>query len=120
MPFGPSYGVLRRLAGWTMAGFFSDVQVFGAEHVPKEGPLIVCCTHWNMIVSYSSSRYCSLLVHQLSIFQVDVGDIHLAQSQRPLRSFPARDTLMLFPSSSEAALVRGSLLTFAFNFVRDR
>lgn len=33
-----------------MHGFFSDIQVIDAENVPQDGPLIVCCTHWNMIV----------------------------------------------------------------------
>merc|ERR1711939_908516 len=50
MPFGPSHRILRKVARYTMEGFFSEVLVVGEENVPKEGPLIVCCTHWNMIV----------------------------------------------------------------------
>lgn len=52
MPFGVSHTVIRKLAYWTMKGFFSDTLIIDPENVPEDGPLIVCCTHWNMIVSF--------------------------------------------------------------------
>ena len=33
---------LRRLAGWGVWSFFSNVHVVGAENVPRDGPMIVC------------------------------------------------------------------------------
>ena len=32
-------------------GFFSEILVLDGDNVPEDGPLIVCCTHWNMIAS---------------------------------------------------------------------
>lgn len=54
MPFGPSHRILRKAGEWTMNGFFKEIQVQGQENVPEEGPLVVCCTHWNMIVDVSA------------------------------------------------------------------
>lgn len=53
MPFGPSHRILRKAGEWTMNGFFKEIQVQGQENVPEDGPLVVCCTHWNMIVDVS-------------------------------------------------------------------
>lgn len=33
--------VLRRLAGWAVWSFFTEVRVVGGENVPLEGPIIV-------------------------------------------------------------------------------
>jgi glycerol-3-phosphate O-acyltransferase / dihydroxyacetone phosphate acyltransferase len=33
--------VLRRLAGWAVWSFFTEVHVIGGENVPLDGPLIV-------------------------------------------------------------------------------
>ncbi|KAI6134679.1 hypothetical protein EV401DRAFT_1846376 [Pisolithus croceorrhizus] len=42
--------VIRRLAGWSVWSFFTEVRVVGAENVPKDGPIIVTATHHNMIL----------------------------------------------------------------------
>ena len=33
--------IIRRLAGWAVWSFFTEVHVIGEENVPKEGPIIV-------------------------------------------------------------------------------
>lgn len=33
--------VIRRLAGWAVWSFFSEVRIIGEEHVPTDGPMIV-------------------------------------------------------------------------------
>ncbi|CAG8518482.1 5396_t:CDS:10 [Ambispora gerdemannii] len=50
MPFGISHDIILTLARWSLHGFFRDIKLVGQENVPKEGPLIVCSTHSNMIV----------------------------------------------------------------------
>ncbi|CAJ0840054.1 12097_t:CDS:10 [Entrophospora sp. SA101] len=50
MPFGLYYDVVVTLARWSIYGFYREIRVIGEENVPKEGPLIVCSTHCNMIV----------------------------------------------------------------------
>lgn len=57
MPFGASHKIIRKIAKYTMEGFFSEILVVGEEHVPEDGPLIVCCTHWNMIVSLTMEKH---------------------------------------------------------------
>ncbi|OCB87279.1 hypothetical protein A7U60_g5607 [Sanghuangporus baumii] len=42
--------VLRRLAGWAVWSFFSEVHIIGEENVPADGPLIVVATHHNMML----------------------------------------------------------------------
>jgi len=42
--------MLVTLARWSIYGFYREIRVIGDENVPKEGPLIVCSTHCNMIV----------------------------------------------------------------------
>lgn len=34
--------VIRRLAGWAIWSFFSEIHIIGEENVPYDGPLIVC------------------------------------------------------------------------------
>jgi hypothetical protein len=36
------YRALRKISEWTVGGFYEEVHVDGGEHVPKDGPLIVC------------------------------------------------------------------------------
>ncbi|CAG8553154.1 3909_t:CDS:2 [Ambispora leptoticha] len=50
MPFGISHDIILTLARWSLHGFFRDIKVVGQENVPKEGPIIACSTHSNMIV----------------------------------------------------------------------
>ncbi|CAG8534163.1 9622_t:CDS:10 [Diversispora eburnea] len=50
MPFGISYDIVSTLARWSIHGFYREIRIMGYENVPKEGPLIVCCTHNNMVV----------------------------------------------------------------------
>ncbi|KAL4078255.1 hypothetical protein V8B97DRAFT_1865729 [Scleroderma yunnanense] len=45
--------VIRKLAGWAVWSFFTEVRVIGAENVPKDGPIIVTATHHNMILDPS-------------------------------------------------------------------
>jgi len=33
--------IIRKLAGWAVWSFFTEVRVIGAENVPKDGPIIV-------------------------------------------------------------------------------
>ena len=33
--------VLRKLAGWAVWSFFSEVHIIGAANVPSDGPMIV-------------------------------------------------------------------------------
>ncbi|KAI5117860.1 hypothetical protein M0805_007703 [Coniferiporia weirii] len=42
--------VIRRLAGWAVWSFFSEVHIIGAENVPEDGPMIVVATHHNMML----------------------------------------------------------------------
>ncbi|KAG8812462.1 hypothetical protein FRB91_011427 [Serendipita sp. 411] len=50
MPVGPSHYFIRKVASMALTGFFREVHVIGEENVPKEGPVIVCCTHHNMMI----------------------------------------------------------------------
>ncbi|RHZ49022.1 hypothetical protein Glove_535g47 [Diversispora epigaea] len=50
MPFGISYDIISTLSRWGIHGFYREIRIMGCENVPKEGPLIVCCTHNNMVV----------------------------------------------------------------------
>ncbi|CAG8690039.1 19704_t:CDS:2 [Cetraspora pellucida] len=50
MPFGISYDVVTTLSRWSIHSFYREIKVVGRENVPREGPLIVCSTHSNMIV----------------------------------------------------------------------
>ncbi|CAG8505047.1 7798_t:CDS:2 [Dentiscutata heterogama] len=50
MPFGLAYDVVTTLSRWSIYGFYKEIRVVGHENVPKEGPMIVCSTHSNMIV----------------------------------------------------------------------
>ncbi|KAH7888964.1 hypothetical protein F5I97DRAFT_1803842 [Phlebopus sp. FC_14] len=45
--------VIRRLAGWAVWSFFTEVRVVGGENVPKDGPIIVTATHHNMMLDPS-------------------------------------------------------------------
>ena len=38
--------VIRRLAGWAVWSFFTELHVIGGENVPKNGPIIVCVLHF--------------------------------------------------------------------------
>ncbi|KAJ3524678.1 hypothetical protein NM688_g8520 [Phlebia brevispora] len=42
--------VLRRVAGWAVTSFFTEIHVIGEENVPKSGPIIVTATHHNMML----------------------------------------------------------------------
>lgn len=44
-----------------MNGFFKEIKVEASENVPQDGPLLVCCTHWNMIVDVSRVAVFTLL-----------------------------------------------------------
>ncbi|KAI0743633.1 glycerol-3-phosphate-acyltransferase [Daedaleopsis nitida] len=41
---------LRRIAGWAVVSFFTEIHVIGGENVPKHGPIIVTATHHNMML----------------------------------------------------------------------
>ncbi|KAL0956984.1 hypothetical protein HGRIS_003085 [Hohenbuehelia grisea] len=42
--------VIRRLASWSVWSFFTEIHVIGEENVPKDGPIVVCATHHNMML----------------------------------------------------------------------
>lgn len=50
MPFGIAYDVICTLSRWCIYGFYREIITIGYENVPKEGPVIACSTHHNMIV----------------------------------------------------------------------
>ncbi|CAI2187930.1 12368_t:CDS:2, partial [Funneliformis geosporum] len=50
MPFGITYDISCTLSRWCIHGFYRDIITIGYDNVPKEGPIIVCSTHFNMIV----------------------------------------------------------------------
>lgn len=133
MPFGPSHSILRQVATWTMNGFFKEVLVEGAENVPTDGPVIICSTHWNMIVDVSFiGIHClclwvmclscykelttvlswSLLSHVRACLLFALNDDYLkwiGNGNHPstfiIISSIARNTIMLLPSQENVALV---------------
>lgn len=34
--------LIRLISNWALSSFFEEVRVIGGEHVPKDGPIIVC------------------------------------------------------------------------------
>ncbi|KAI0784612.1 hypothetical protein C8Q75DRAFT_699868, partial [Abortiporus biennis] len=42
--------VIRKVAGWAVVAFFTEIRVIGEENVPKNGPIIVTATHHNMML----------------------------------------------------------------------
>ncbi|CCA73592.1 related to glycerol-3-phosphate-acyltransferase-Laccaria bicolor [Serendipita indica DSM 11827] len=50
MPVGFLHAAIRKVASTALAGFFREVHVIGEENVPRDGPLIVVCTHHNMMI----------------------------------------------------------------------
>ena len=50
MPVGLLHSAIRKVASTALAGFFREVHVIGDENVPRDGPLIVVCTHHNMMI----------------------------------------------------------------------
>ncbi|KIM26219.1 hypothetical protein M408DRAFT_330764 [Serendipita vermifera MAFF 305830] len=50
MPVGYIHFFLRKVASLALSGFFREIHVIGEENVPKDGPLIVVCTHHNMMI----------------------------------------------------------------------
>lgn len=48
--FGPMYNVMRFIGERSAAHFFKRVEVIGGQDVPKEGPFILCCTHFSTIM----------------------------------------------------------------------
>lgn len=50
MPVGYLHFFLRKIASLALSGFFKEIHVIGDENVPLDGPLIVCCTHHNMMI----------------------------------------------------------------------
>ena len=50
---------IRRLAGWAVWSFFSEIQVIGGDNVPEDGPLIVCV---NILLHLVPSRAYNLSI----------------------------------------------------------
>ncbi|KAG8872500.1 hypothetical protein FRB97_007569 [Tulasnella sp. 331] len=50
MPFGPSHTVILHTARWALASFFQEIRIVNEQNVPKDGPVLVVCTHHNMVV----------------------------------------------------------------------
>ena len=36
-----AHRIIRRIAGWAVVSFFTEIHVIGGENVPKQGPIIV-------------------------------------------------------------------------------
>ena len=36
-----AHRIIRRIAGWAVVSFFTEIHVVGGENVPKDGPIIV-------------------------------------------------------------------------------
>ncbi|TFK91614.1 acyltransferase-domain-containing protein [Polyporus arcularius HHB13444] len=45
-----AHRIIRRIAGWAVVSFFTEIHVIGGENVPKQGPIIVTATHHNMML----------------------------------------------------------------------
>jgi 1-acyl-sn-glycerol-3-phosphate acyltransferase len=41
------YNVMRFIGERCTSHFFSRVKVIGGDDVPKQGPIIVCCSHFS-------------------------------------------------------------------------
>lgn len=50
MPFGPSHKVILSVAKGALHSFFHEIRVINEDNVPKDGPVLVLCTHHNMII----------------------------------------------------------------------
>ncbi|WVN90869.1 uncharacterized protein L203_106112 [Cryptococcus depauperatus CBS 7841] len=50
MPFGFSHVPLVAIANSAICSFFRQIEVYGIENVPTEGPIIFACTHTNMAI----------------------------------------------------------------------
>ncbi|PWN40212.1 hypothetical protein IE81DRAFT_349442 [Ceraceosorus guamensis] len=48
--FGPMYSVMRFIGERCAAHFFKRVEIIGGEDIPKDGPIIVCATHFSTIM----------------------------------------------------------------------
>ncbi|KAL0579986.1 hypothetical protein V5O48_001989 [Marasmius crinis-equi] len=48
------YRILRKISDWTLAGYYDEVEVYGHENVPQEGPLILVSTHHNEIIDIAT------------------------------------------------------------------
>ncbi|KIO32253.1 hypothetical protein M407DRAFT_18820 [Tulasnella calospora MUT 4182] len=50
MPFGPSHKIILSIAKGALHSFFHEIRVINEDNVPKDGPVLVLCTHHNMII----------------------------------------------------------------------
>ena len=50
MPFGFTHQPLVNIAGNAITSFYRKIEVYGAENVPVEGPIIFACSHTNMAI----------------------------------------------------------------------
>ncbi|GHJ85685.1 hypothetical protein NliqN6_2087 [Naganishia liquefaciens] len=50
MPFGATHFPTRSLAETALSSFFKEIIVLGSENVPEEGPMLVACSHTNMVI----------------------------------------------------------------------
>jgi hypothetical protein len=53
MPFGATHFPTRSLAETALSSFFKEIIVLGSENVPEEGPMLVACSHTNMVIDVS-------------------------------------------------------------------
>jgi 1-acyl-sn-glycerol-3-phosphate acyltransferase len=65
MPFGFIHIVLRKIADISLHEFFKEIHVIGEENLPTDGPLIVCCTHHNMMIDPGILGKSTLRQHDL-------------------------------------------------------
>ncbi|KAG8985674.1 hypothetical protein FRB93_005743 [Tulasnella sp. JGI-2019a] len=50
MPFGTSHTIILNTAKWALSSFFHEIHIVNDQNVPKDGPVLVVCTHHNMVV----------------------------------------------------------------------
>ncbi|KII85516.1 hypothetical protein PLICRDRAFT_319211 [Plicaturopsis crispa FD-325 SS-3] len=48
------YRALRQISEWTVAGYYNEVRVEGAENVPADAPLIIAARHPNEIIDVAA------------------------------------------------------------------
>ncbi|KAK7454018.1 hypothetical protein VKT23_011529 [Stygiomarasmius scandens] len=48
------YRFLRKVSDWTTSSYYSDVLVVGADHIPKDHPIIIASTHHNEMIDIAT------------------------------------------------------------------
>ena len=117
MPFGATHFPVRSLAETALSSFFKEIIVLGSENVPEEGPLLVACSHTNMVIDVSSIFSCSYDECSCSFAACSSEQHHTAQSSAALLGMcGSGDSFTLFANADILFQVKDSL--FANPIVR--